>query len=75
MSYQNPNPQPLDLRVYETGYGARLKGLSAFHAVFAMNWLHPSWRAGWADAGRDLDSNPELAIKPKTQARRIKRGN
>jgi hypothetical protein len=40
-----------------------------------LNWLEASWRMGWADAGKDLAANPELAKKVEARFKRRKKGS
>ena len=45
-----PPLEPIDLKRYENGFQARLNGESRWQ----LNQLDASWRAGWADADKEL---------------------
>jgi hypothetical protein len=55
---------------YQRGWDARLNREPWWH----LNWLEASWRAGWADASHELDSNIELAKRNEARLKRKKKG-
>jgi hypothetical protein len=56
------NPQAIDLKQYEEGYTARMQGEA--RTLFS-DWISASWRAGWADADKEIESNPDFELEPK----------
>ncbi len=65
MSTRPQAPQAIDQEDYDRGYIAHFEGLKLWKRIVTLNWLNPSWRMGWTDAGKDLITSPELARKPK----------
>jgi hypothetical protein len=61
----------LDPANYLRGWDARLNQESWWH----FNWLDPSWRAGWADASKELECDVELAKRNATRLKRRKKGS
>jgi hypothetical protein len=60
--------------IYEKGFEAKLSGTSRLSVIFGLNWLHPSWRAGWTDAGNEIHLHPELK-RIAAQRAQTKKGN
>jgi hypothetical protein len=74
MSNRPGNPvtiEPLNPTNYQRGWDAHLNQESWWH----LNWLEPSWRAGWFDASKELSSNVELAKRNTTRLKRKKKGS
>ena len=62
---------PLNPARYQKCWDARLNQESWWH----FNWLEASWRAGWADASKELESNIELAKRNAARLKRKKKGS
>jgi hypothetical protein len=62
--------EPLNPARYQKGCAARLSQESWWQ----FNWLEPSWRAGWSDAGKEFASNVELARLTAARLKRRKKG-
>jgi hypothetical protein len=43
--------------------------------IVKMNWLHPSFRAGWRDAGKEVSLHPELMLRAQQRSRTKKKGS
>jgi hypothetical protein len=63
----------INYAVYEKGFEARLRREPKWQVILKLNWLLPSWRAGWSDAGQELHLHPELKLRAKQRSR--KKGN
>ncbi len=65
----------IDYPIYEKAFQSRLSGEPEWAMILKMNWLHPSWRAGWKDAGQDISLHPELMHLAKQRSRTKKKGS
>ncbi len=60
----------INYQIYEKGFEARLRSGPQWKVILKLNWLHPSWRAGWADAGKELPLHPELKLRAAQRSRK-----
>ncbi len=65
----------IDYPIYERAFQSRLRGESAWAMILKMNWLHPSFRAGWRDSGKDASLHPELMLRAQQRSRTKKKGS
>ena len=60
----------INYKVYEKGFEARLRRKPKWQVILDLNWLLPSWRAGWSDAGKEVHLHPELKLSAQRRSRK-----